>query len=165
MPCGQGWLIDRGAPFVGLRIALGVGLLHGLEEAETGAAIRTEGDLHVVGLTVEVREKEVAELVERGARIAAGKSERVGPVGDLAAGPVDAIQGESLEEAVPKLNVADNNDVVRVCRVDGDRGLRLVPRHVADIDIGTDAEVRGAERRGRRKRGDECEAGGYGQDD
>ena len=127
------------------------------DEIEVQPTVGAERDRHdVLGLE-QVGEEQIAVLVEREARIAARVAEVV-VVADQASRParatVEADGGEhpGRQPRLEVADVADDHDVVRVGRIDGDRLFRLVQVPLADVD------VRGC-RQSRRRRGDTAARG------
>jgi len=89
---------------------------------------------------VEVGEEEISILIEGKAGIAAGIAQIV-VIADEAPGPGPAaveahtLEHPSRQSCFPVPDVADDDDVVRVCRVDGDRFFGLIQVSLADVDV------------------------------
>src|SRR6266540_3719531 len=117
--------------------ACGPGQHRGARErqgAERNPTVGGYGDLHL-DAGAQVREEDVAELVRCQAWVAAGEAQVVSVRDPVRAPGPSSIGGPAVEQPAGDLLVGGNGHLERVDRVDGDRGLRLVPPLPADVDV------------------------------
>lgn len=103
-------------------------------------AVSAQGELDVVQLAVQVGEEEVAELVEGHAPIAAGEAQVIAIGNHAGRSGRASVHAHALKERtdLEAAVVGEDHHVGWVGRIDGDRGLGLVVRQPADVNVGAD---------------------------
>src|SRR4051812_8657608 len=105
--------------------------LHGFE----GSSPIRRGREFYVNICIEIHHEDVAEVVRRQLRIAAGPAERIAVGDDVVIPGLAAVSAPSVKQAGPGIEVRNSGDLQRVGVIDCNRGLGFIAMRLAGVNV------------------------------